>query len=82
MFNVLYGRNVLLDSSNCHTLFPPNCAFLESFESKIKSKEIADKLEIKVAKQVSLLHNENEEENINQAECNRGFCCNVEILNE
>jgi len=59
------GRNVLLDSSNCHSLFPPNCSFLESFESKIKSKEIADTLQIKVAKQVSFINNDSEKDSFN-----------------
>ena len=54
------GRNVLLENAKCHSLFPPNCSFLELFESKIKSKEVADKLKINVAKQISFSNNESE----------------------
>ena len=40
------GRNILLEDAKCHDLFPPNCSFLELFESKIKSKEIAEELNL------------------------------------
>jgi len=48
------GRNVLLENEKCHSLFPPNCSFLELFESKIKSKELAEQLNINVARQISI----------------------------
>jgi hypothetical protein len=54
------GRNVLLENVKCHTLFPPNCSFLELFESKIKSKELAEQLKINVAQQISFSNTESE----------------------
>ena len=60
------GRNVLLENPRCHSLFPPNCSFLESFESKVKSKELAERLGINVAKQISFTSVESEKIPFNQ----------------
>jgi hypothetical protein len=59
------GRNILLEDAKCHDLFPPNCSFLELFESKIKSKEIAEELHINVARQIPFSNTEQEKDSFN-----------------
>ena len=55
------GRNVLLDNPKCHSLFPPDCSYLDYFESKIKSKDLAESLGINVARQITFLNTKAEE---------------------
>ena len=45
------GRNVDITNPRCHELFPPNCSFLEVFESKINSYVLAQRLHINVVNQ-------------------------------
>jgi hypothetical protein len=69
------GRNVDITSQRCRELFPPNCSFLEVFESKINSYVLAQRLQINVVKQFQFLpmHTEIDFVNRHVAEwCQRG----------
>jgi hypothetical protein len=59
------GRNVVLSNSKCNDLFPPDCSFLEVFESKIKSYELAIKLNINVVKQINFLPSSTNRDDLN-----------------
>ncbi len=60
------GRNVELTNSKCKELFPPDCSFLEVFESKIKSYELAIKLQINVVKQLNFSSSDTKPDDLNR----------------